>query len=471
MIEGLPPNDPAAALEELAGWADTLGAARDVPPAARVEALYRLGEAARPRVRRLGREYFGAPRPNRIVEHRQWNALHGWARASALALGGALDAIPATTRTPAAPLAVRTLRAVAQWLKWMHLRYGPVDRAVWALAYRAYRTAHMQGLATTPAEDSTPEGEFVKLVFFSASALDGLLPRQIEVAERIVAEQAERFAMRLQYAPGQTAWLDLAQPGPPQRLRAPVARATETQRFFAACDALEAIEALADRLREGGPVPPTFADIAGCDEQMLLEVIEHLRVHWSPQPPQRRSRRHAVKWRLAVAHGYDGVLNALSPAHALDGEVNATETWVVDNASTGGFGATVERVRGDWLRVGTLVAVRPEGSQAWAVGVVRRLARTEGNEAHVGIETVGRHAELARFALRAEDEPHELGVLLRDSGAPGQVRLMVRPGVYAPAQNLHRRSPDGLRIYSPEGSYARGEDYEIGRYREVLRPA
>ena len=66
------------------------------------------------------------------------------------------------------------------------------------------------------------------------------------------------------------------------------------------------------------------------------------------------------------------------------------ESWIVENVSRGGFGATIQDIKGDWLKVGALLSLQPEGAENWVVGVVRRYHRLSEQEAQVAVvEIVG----------------------------------------------------------------------------------
>jgi hypothetical protein len=66
------------------------------------------------------------------------------------------------------------------------------------------------------------------------------------------------------------------------------------------------------------------------------------------------------------------------------------ETWVIDDVSLGGMGAHAEKARREWIRIGALVAVQPDGGDNWLLGVVRRYVRTGTNQDSIGIETISK---------------------------------------------------------------------------------
>jgi predicted DNA-binding antitoxin AbrB/MazE fold protein len=91
--------------------------------------------------------------------------------------------------------------------------------------------------------------------------------------------------------------------------------------------------------------------------------------------------------------------------------------------------------------------------------------KTTPREARVGIQTLARSAEVRRFVVSGAFEE---GVLMRDASA-AEVRILLKPGIYAPLQNLEVREGERTRVYIPQGLAERGEDYDIGRYREMVR--
>jgi hypothetical protein len=236
-------------------------------------------------------------------------------------------------------------------------------------------------------------------------------------------------------------------------------------RYFGAGAALAEAQALAERIRATDAVPAGIGLGSGDLPDEVLEVLEHLALCWSPQAPERRFQRHSVKSRLSVANGLQGVIDSLgAPAPA-----NA-ENWVVENVSAGGFGALVPQVKGDWLRVGALVALQPEGGSNWLVGLVRRVNRTAAQQARVGIQTLSRAPALAQFAIPGARGSAEQGVLLAgNEPAAGEVQIALRPGVFAPGQSLEATRGGRQHVYMPTRFGARGEDYEIGRFREMVR--
>lgn len=480
VLEALPANDPVKALDELMHWIESVTAVEGFKPESRIQLLLMLDDAAQPRVRKLAKDYFAGIRPSRFQENRLWTALHGYWKQAGYAFARAVDQfVQGHKGVDAAKgllpqLLVRTLRSFAQEDKWMHMRYGPIDLASWRVFNSVYAFAEAKGLAQSKAAvhpgvagDSTPQLEFLKGAMFSVSAPDGLLPLEAELAERLIAALAPRFALASAPASGLAFWIDLAKPMTPARLsHAP--QPGPGLRCFGAGPALAELHALAERVMVGAQVPPEVNLGGTYEPQVVLDVMRHLEMYWSLQAPERKAQRHPVKSRLSVTHGYDGVVGVLGGSDSLDFDNKNSESWIVENVSTGGFGAVVPQLKGDWLRVGVLLALQPEGGTNWVLGVVRRVAKTTGQEARVGIETLSKAPVMAQFAVSGAKSASEQGVVLKD-GEAAETRIVLRPGVFAPAQNLEIARGERHHVYIPQAVAERGEDYEIARFREMVR--
>ena len=474
------PADDAKAVEELMHWIESVVAAEGFKPEARTQLLMLLDDTAQPRLRKLAKEYFGASRPSRFQENRLWMAQHGYwkqagfayARAVDLHVQGAKSVDAAKAQLPL--LLARTLRCLAQQIKWMHMRYGPIDLAVWGVFNSVYAYAEARQLAQTrvlvypgAGGESTPQREFLKGAMFSVGSPDGLLPLEVELAERLIASFAPRFELAASPAPTLPFCTDLSQSMTPVRVsRAP--QPGPGLRQLGAGAALAEAHEHAERLMVGGKPTQEMGLAAGDDLHTVLEVLRHLHLYWSPQAPERKAQRHAVKSRLSVTYGYDGVVGVLGGGGSLDFDNRNSESWIVENVSAGGFGAVVPQVKGDWLRVGVLLALQPEGGSNWVLGVVRRVSKTAAQQARVGIETLSKTPLLSRFAVSGVASVSEQGVLLMN-GEAAETRIVLKPGVFAPAQNLEVARGDRHHVYIPQAVAERGEDYEIARFRELVR--
>jgi hypothetical protein len=205
----------------------------------------------------------------------------------------------------------------------------------------------------------------------------------------------------------------------------------------------------------------------------VLDVLEHLEQCWSPKLSERRHARHRVKSRLTIVWGFDAILEVLRP-RAADLDATKFESWIVDNVSVGGFGALVPQVRGDWMRIGCLLAMQPEGGDNWLIGVIRRLSRPSLDQAAVGIQTLARAA--TPIELRVEvagrvSSDTEIAILLDPGQIGGEVQVLLRPGAHAPGESFLFDFKGLSTVLVPTGVAERRNDYELVRCRHLIRDA
>ncbi len=484
----LPVGDAFASLEELAHWLESVRSESAFKPAERAQLVQVLDEAGQAHARKLSREYLAAARQGKREEDRLWKAAHAFWREAALGYVICLDAYATGAKGGDALkgalglLGIRALRALAQQLKWLHVRYGPIDERLWTMMSRTYALLESRKLARAKVvpypglgPESTPEFEFLRAVMFSACSPDALLPAEIEIAERVITQLSPGFLLATQYQPETPYWIDLERPAGPARVARPP-QPSPGLRFFGAGRAFGEIDALTTQIRNTRDVPATLTLGGACSPDTALGVLEHLEECWSPKLPERRHPRHRVKSRLTIAWGFEGIQEVLAPAgsRSLSFDGSNFESWIVENVSVGGFGALVPQVRGDWLRIGCLIAMQPEGGENWLIGVVRRLSRPSQEQAAVGIQTLARTAIPVELHVQMGNTTTlgtETGILLDPNQLGGEVQVLLPPGVHAPGQSF-MFDYNGLRtMLLPIGVSERRHDYELLRCRHLVRDA
>jgi hypothetical protein len=481
LLEELPADDALRCADELTHWLESVMAEAGFRPEYRAQLIQLLDETAQPHLRKLERDYLVSPRLAKFKEMRLWTAIYEYRRHAALAYAGCVDlyatgAKGADALKGSMPLLLaRALRALAAQVKWMYVRYGPMDPTVWGVIAKVYALAENRKFAQSrvtlypgAAGESTPEREFLKAVMLSASSPDSLLPLEMELCERLIAHFCASFTLRLDLQPDIAYWIDLATGQAPLRLARPPQHAP-TLRFFAAGKALQDLDSLIVAVRTSGSVPAQVNLGGSYPAETVLDVLNHLALYWSPTPPQRKHQRHRVKSRLNVVHGYDGVLAVLGGVASQDSA--GAETWIVENVSAGGFGAGIPEIKGDWLEIGCLLGLQPEGGDNWVLGVVRRLQREIPQKGSVGIQTIARSARLVHLSVSG-GAGGDTGILIGDgSESPGEARVLLRAGAFAPGQNLEYRKGETTCLLMPQGVVASGEEYEVVKFREMVREA
>jgi hypothetical protein len=487
IVAALPAADAFQSLEELAHWLELVRAEADFKPEHRAHVVQLLDEAGQAPARKLGREYLAASRQGKQQEHKFWTAIHAFYSRTALGYVTALDAYVTgakggdTLKGSVPLLGVRALRALAHELKWLQFRYGPLDERLWTMMSRIYALLESRKLARTRVvpypglgADSTAELEFLRAAMFSACSPGSLLPPEIEIAERVINQLSPGFLLVLQHQPDTPYWIDLARGAGPVRIaRQP--QPAPSLRFFGAGRAFAEIDTMAQQIRSTRDVPAALTLGGTCSPDTAIGVLEHLEHCWSTKLPERRHPRHRVKSRLTIAWGFDGIQQVLAPGNSLTFDGSTYESWIVENVSVGGFGALVPQVRGDWLRIGCLLAMQPEGGDNWLIGVIRRLSRPSLSQAAVGIQTLARTAKPVELHVQMGNTTTalgtEAGILLEPNQLSGEVQILLNPGVHAPGQNF-MFDHNGLRtMLLPTAVAERRHDYELLRCRHLVRDA
>lgn len=484
VLSELPADNAFRALDEIMGWLESCQGG-ELPALARFSVVRQLDEAAQPHLKRLARDYLHSPRLSRSEEKRLWTIIYGFWTVLARHYEACLDAAGQKDKNaeqlkPHLPLlTARIIAALGAELKWAHFRYGPVTDEHWVRLGRPYLLADSEGFSNKslqmyPGQGgvASPAGEYLKVLVFQASSLDCLLPLEIELAERLIAHLLPDFVFARDSSPQSVYWVDAAKPLPPVRLARLPQEISGTLRFFQPGDAENRLLALIHDVERGGEIPASLNLGGSYPVKTVLPVMRHLASYWAPVPPQRQHVRHRVKHRVAVLPGLVNAFVVFSPEFGGKPMGLPLESWIVENVSRGGFGATIQDVKGDWLKVGALLSLQPEGAENWVVGVVRRYHRLSEHEAQVGIETLSRRVASVEVRPRAASSyaiaAGSPGLWLQDDNPQGEVRFVLPLNTFDVRENLEF-DYNGRRVYlTPAMLLEQGGDYELARYRATV---
>ena len=475
LIAEVPQGDSLKAVEELADWVESVAGTAGFTGADRLELYRQLEDAAQPPQRRLTRDFLtvsglGPIQESRLAStvERLWTAL-GNAYVDVFADPAAVRGVP---EAAVASALARGMRALSQALKWRLLRYQLIDAAIWRGLAALYRAADSRSLLSKPAElfvgggQSTPERELLCGLMLWLSSPDGLTPEKIDAAERIIQSMAPKFRTAKTEGGVVTYYLDLENPGPPSRVSAN-AREKPNRVFVSAGEAWQSLACLADRMRKSG-IPDELQG-GSADVETLHDVIRHLERHWSPTPPVRQSARHRANAPIRVAAGFERAVQALQGMD--EALADRIQRWESENISAGGFSARPPRAAAERLRVGTVIAVQPEGAPTWGVGIVRRLVRSD--PARVGVQTLGLEVQTAPVRVAGgQSTVMRAGwkadtAILFPLGDDGIMRVILKAGLYAPSRSLEAELGDDALLLVPAGLDERGEEYDLCRFRAL----
>jgi len=487
LVSELHAGDASRALEQIIAWLETLTALPEVRLDRRFESIGIFEEAAVPFERRITRDYIRSARLQSAHEQRLWGTAHDLWHQLAVAYHlcmmeyEASAAGAASMRSSAPVMGCRAMRGLRQELRWILLRYGQVEARLWQDAARIYRMAESRGFAqekVTPCPGksvcSTVEREFVKMLLLEVSSPNSLPPAQLDIAARLASRCAEFVPMESAHRPAVTHSFDLAKNSPPQR--GSHAQPGSALRYLASGNALQHLERVSKEMAHSGGGDTSQG--AGYDPRMVREVAQHLALYWSANPPGRGSERHATMARISVVPGFQGLLDALQGYVGGPFIDDEAESWMAENVSRGGYGAAIAQVKGDWVRVGSLVGIKPESAPVWGVGVIRRMTRDDSKKRHVGIESLTKGAIPVRIApagsLGSGDGPDQfpnaavLGLSLKGSG---EIDVVMEAGGFSSRLSMEMMVRGTPYLLTPIGFVEGGDDFDLARYRILRRDA
>ncbi|MCL2346239.1 MAG: hypothetical protein FWC58_10360 [Desulfobulbus sp.] len=476
IIADLPKDNAFKALDEVVEWLASTRNAGGLSVDRLYEAAAQLEDAVQGHVARLCRNYLHTSPLPRTEEERLWSLSHGYWQTLSDVYERCLHGLAVRGKAaenlkvllPA--LCARQIAALGTLLKWDRFRYGPPAEGVWQRLGQTLLTAEAAGVATRTVTlsggiASSPAREYQKIMIFHAASTDSLTPLEIELAERLIEHFLSGFVFTAEVSHDCVYWVDLQLAQPPLRLAQMPAEARPSQRFYRPGTAHAELSALLQSLESGGEAPADISLGGRYSGHALIPVLRHLVAYLAPIPPQRQHDRHRVKHRMSVLNGLVNAYVAFSDEFGGQPVGLQMESWEVDNVSRGGLGAVVSGLPADWLHVGALLSLRPDGGNNWLLGIVRRYFRETDNEARVGIETLARHALSVELSVRGAASAVGMpALLLENRGQPGEVRVVLPPDSFNFQESLECTVDGRHCLLLPAALLEHTADYELTRY-------
>ena len=478
------PLDAFKAVDEIYGWFESLRLADDFRLDQFFDVVSRLDEAAQQHLRRLTRDYLHSPRLSKSDERRLWTmCFNYWGEVAGLYARcverfrqNPKDKSNETFKGGLPLVTTRLLAARSNQMKWLEFRYGAIGEDLWRGIGRPYLFAEAGGHAQKPVQIypattgmTSVAQQYLQALVRSSSSMNALLPLEIELADRLIAHFLPGFVFSSTCQPGSVYWVDAETGSPPTRLARPPAQFSPSLRFFLPGTVPQALNDLI-HVVERGSVPADLNLGGEYPAKVLIKVLRHLSFYWSTVPPQREHVRHAVKTRISVLQGFEACLTVFAGNVARLGVERGAESWVVENVSLGGFCAGTEEI-GEWLKIGILLCIQPEGGDNWVLGMVRRCSIAPDARASIGIQTLSRNARSIELRPRASGflaSDAIPGIWLRDDNAASDIRLAMPKGSFDLRDSLEFVLDGDRYLLTPVELEEAADSFEIGRYREQV---
>lgn len=496
----LPAHDAYAALHAIAAMLDSLTGAKNLPGSNRVAVARVIDRAAAPFAAKLYADYLALLRGQATQEARLWLALAGyWRSVEQVYASLACELYEPEPGAGSEWLALigHALTALSEQAKLARLRYCAVDARIWRELGRLIAVAET---AQAGVPNSVMQA-WARLFMREMASPQNLLPREIEIVDRLAMHYAAQFVCQRKASPEAGYYFDLTAGQAPSR-RIPSGQLTGHSRFFSAGETYRQAELDAHTIEQQGALD-AFPALVHFAPEEVVRMLRHVARLWSPTPPARGQDRSEVLSRvmfvfdlneirrkvdkgdsiaMAIASGNrdsleqtdlkrygfvtertrQQVVEADDTLPAKDDAL--TESWVVRDESGGGFGADVPSHTADWLCAGKLIGFKREGGEQWGVGVIRRVEFDSHQNGRVGIQILSEQprtvrlrplcaAQLAGWDKHQEAPSYEYrnGILLslpqgRDIGV-----LLLPFGTYSQEQHfewVHGASSDLMAVTS-----------------------
>lgn len=486
VVDAFPAKDPLKTLEDAAYWLDSINDAPGFRVDQRFEVIDQLDASTRKTQERVRQSYHAHHEGELVQEKRIWKvATDFWNSLGQAYLVCVRQAQDAGSQNPAfrprvPMLAARGTHALRQQMHWVLIRYGVLRADFWSDLALCAKLAEAHGVAATPLEmygdgasPSSQPLEFLRTMMFWAASPSGLSPQEQDVAERLVGYYAQKFRLGAKPWEGSDYCFDLDASRPPLRFVAgvPVGAAT---RYFDGGGVWQVIQAQAAAVAGTGVLPKGVDWGPAADGPAVARVLRHLGLNWAKEMPARAGVRRRTAMRLLVTHGYQNVVAAIEPgvSEGLDFSTTLShDAWIAEDVSSGGYGVIVPAGKGDWLRVGVMVALRTETEAAWEVGIIRRVKSDDHRQHRVGVQLISRSAMviyLRRVSGAGAGGKRQAALLLAARPSrTGSLHVVARRDLFDGREALEAiyGSPPVTVTLEPGEVVESGQDFDWLRYK------
>lgn len=333
-----------------------------------------------------------------------------------------------------AELALGSLRARAEEIKWHAFEQTAAQPSSWQQANQLVRVLESRGLERKViGEELSCMDAFGHCMLLSTLNVGILTPPQMELAQRWLAAAARDLRIEPFFDP-EAHWyqVDLASSQGPERV-APASAVADTTRFLAVAPLGATLARARSQLYAGKlSVGATPSQVVALHFGAFLDLAEKL---WSQDFRRAtwRSEREKINGEsIEVVLGFDPVMALLAAEEA---DRRAAAAWELRDKSATGLGASLPKEAGEGIALGALIGFRHPGETNWQLGcIVRRIRVPDASRWSIGIK------RLSASPVLVDLEPMSAGLQLETETTPD-----APVAIYAPIETDSGRI-DGVVI-------------------------
>lgn len=310
----------------------------------------------------------------------------------------------------------RAVNCLALHLMMSHLAAAPVEVGVWRMLHDAHGSACRYQLQDIriPRQERTLEQLYLSSILLACCQPASFSAVELEFIAEYVKICVDAVTLSTEAPSGREGlfWIDPKRDAPAQALsrRTPP---PDTAVLFFACDtvarcAKDHLEALEKGYSAHQLDLPDFAETPAGHG-----VLRRLVARWG-KPSKRRFPRRRQSYRATLCAGIDQLWRLLDSPETSQQRLSE---WMILNESPEGWAMMHMSGRTDHLRVGDLVAIRPEAENgaplpAWNVCIVRWALSENPEHIELGLQVMAPTALPAVFAVASDKSDLEQGEAL-----------------------------------------------------------
>lgn len=394
LLNDLPKHDPIKALMELTDWMESVTTTAEFKLDYKFTLIKMMDEAAYTYARKLSQDYFSARELPSFQENRLWLVLGSWYRHLFTAYFSIFSSFQEGDKGSSALKAVmplliaRIVYAMNASLKFACMHYGPIDCKVWSCLAQVYKFAERQELFTTPlilypamTRTTTVKAEVSHLLAWYGCGVTSLSPLAMHLTDRIIDRYIDCVDVQSQPSEHSLFGFDLNSPNLPRRVNID-ATVHPYMRFVCMPSMAAKLESLIVVLNKD--ILPDDLLLGGEYEAGLVKEAANYLLKYVTALPQRKAARREIMIAAEVAIGFQQALDCNNLD--LNFSAGSAVQWQLEDISSSGFHTRLPQRGNENVRIGQLIAMRPDGVSPWGVAVVRRLLRDDEQHLHVGAE-------------------------------------------------------------------------------------
>jgi len=361
----------------------------------------------------------------------------------------------------------RAIDTLGRLLRVYHLTYSQPPAGIWSELHLLYLHALQGSLQSLPVSEAHEESS-INLVYKHALLLAMAAPAHLHALdiERVI-DYLDRFANLAQLhplgSPDKTAGIFLVRlksDAPPTPLAKNTLEAdTRTDILLITIELARQVHQHLNQLQ--AEVRPVIHDLPeeALIDQRYRDTLQHLLKQWG-NPPKRTFQRAEKNNTIDMCAGIPAIHYFLrletsrklkqptadkppitvsfanSPIDNANSGIFRSAHWVMVNESPGGLALAKPPTSQDTLRIGELLALKPDPAAPWGLAIVRWANNSENGSLQIGAQMIAPSAQPAK--VHADDLlQSELALLLPELTTLKQpATLIAARGLYKPARTL-----------------------------------